>query len=85
MSEARRALFNRESVIEILVDPLILQDGASPLLPTAAAAAAAEMNLREGGGVKTRGTGLVTPSGATDDVGVTLVGVVRVFHTWNRS
>lgn len=82
MSEARRALFNRESVIEILVDPLILQDGAPPPLPTAAAAT--KNDAGEGGGVKTRGTGLVTPSGATDDVGVTLVGVVRVFHTWKQ-
>ena len=80
MSEARRALFNRESVIEILVDPLILLDG-SPTLPSTFAA---ETPGRQGAGAKTRGTGLVTPSGATDDVGVTLVGVVRTLrgHTF---
>lgn len=72
MSEARRALFNRESVIEILVNPLILQDGASPLPP-----AAAEMAVGESAGAKTQGTGLVTRSGATDHVGITLVGAVR--------
>lgn len=64
LSEARRALFNRESVVEIFVNSLILNDAGSTV-PVATTGA------RDGKAAAAAGAS--TPAGE----GATLVGVVR--------
>lgn len=82
LSEARRALFNRESVVEILVNSLIHKDGgsAAAAVATAAAATARVEKGQEGVGAPGEGGGegeLRRVGDGGGRSGVTLVGVVR--------
>ncbi|CAN0556871.1 unnamed protein product, partial [Ectocarpus sp. 12 AP-2014] len=81
LSEARRALFNRESVVEILVNSLIHKDGgsAASAVATAAAAAARVEKGQEGVGAPGEGGGEGELRRVGDGLGrsgVTLVGVL---------
>ncbi|CAN0037808.1 unnamed protein product [Ectocarpus fasciculatus] len=82
LSEARRALFNRESVVEILVNSLIHKDGgsAAAAVATAAAATARVEKGQEGVGAPGEGGGegqlRHVGGGGGGRSGVTLVGVL---------
>ena len=68
LSEARRALFNRESVVKIFVNSLILNDTSS----TVAVAAAAATGVQDGKVARGAIGARVSAGGSA-----TLVGVVR--------
>ncbi|CBN79159.1 hypothetical protein Esi_0010_0047 [Ectocarpus siliculosus] len=82
LSEARRALFNRESVVEILVNSIIHKDGgsAAAAVATAAAAAARVEKGQDGVGAPGEGGGegglRRVGDGEGRRSGVTLVGVL---------
>lgn len=89
MSEAKRALFNRESMVEIFVNSLILRGEESTMLPTATIPTATlpTTMVEEGapGAGQAGGEGIegcaVGGRAAAANGDVTLIGVVRAVNS----